>query len=252
MQHKESVRVKVYQSSDYNQFKFITGNRSLNDSKIKKIINEIDNGNDMLCYYPIQVKETENGLDILDGQHRFFISKFFQRPVFYILIKESKEMHEIARVNSNVEKWKMDDFLNCYIKACDKNYLQVQEFMQKYPLNYSVVIKLLELGHPGGEGARSNATEDFKNGTFKVNEWDAAVELVEKCKLFEASGLWTSKGFIIAIYRIQKAGLISIEDLAAAYRMRPEMLTRQAAYKQYVNNLEQIVNVGKHKRIVIL
>ena len=41
-------------------------------------------------------------------------------------------------------------------------------------------------------------------------------------------------------------------SILAAYKKRPEMLTEQANYKAYVNTLEQILNVGKQKRIVII
>ena len=39
---------------------------------------------------------------------------------------------------------------------------------------------------------------------------------------------------MIAIYRIKKAGLVTIEDLVSAYKKRPEMLAQQANYKAYV------------------
>lgn len=55
MQHKKSD-VVVYESTEYAKFKFITGNRPINDNKIKRIMKDIENGNDMLKDYPIQVR----------------------------------------------------------------------------------------------------------------------------------------------------------------------------------------------------
>lgn len=74
MTHTEAT-VKIYHTSQYSLFKMINGNRQLNEPKIKKIIAEIQSGNDMLKYYPVQVKENNGRLDILDGQHRFYICK---------------------------------------------------------------------------------------------------------------------------------------------------------------------------------
>ena len=252
LKHITSVQVDVCFSRDYKMFKFLPGNRPLNDLKIKKIIDEIDNGNDMLIYYPIQVKEDKDTLWILDGQHRFHISKFFQKSIFYIVVKEDKTMVEIAKVNSNVEKWKMDDFLNCYKSQGNENYKKLYEFLQNYPFGYSSALELMNSGNPGGEGYTRALNEDFKNGVFKVKKYNEAVELAEKCKLFSDSDLWKSRSFLIAIYRIWKAGKISIEELYVAYKKNPEALTRQVNYKGYVVAFEAIVNKKKQNRVVIL
>lgn len=252
IKHIPSAHVDICFTREYSLFKFLPGNRPLNTLKIKKIIAEIDNGNDMLMYYPIQVKEKDGVLWILDGQHRYTISKFFQRNIFYIIVKENKTMAEIAKVNSNVEKWGMDDFMNCYKSQGNLHYEKLNEFLEKYPFGYGCAITLLHNGNPGVEGYAKNLNDDFKNGLYKVKELEAAQELAEKCKLFSDSDLWKSKSFIIAIYRIWKAEKITIEALHAAYLKYPHMLTRQANYKGYVVAFEQIVNNKKQNRTVIL
>jgi len=60
--------VAVFQTDNYKNFSFIPGNRPLNELKIKKIIGEIESGNDVLMYYPIQVKVQGEKMMILDGQ----------------------------------------------------------------------------------------------------------------------------------------------------------------------------------------
>lgn len=60
MEHKKS-NVVVYQSTEYGKFKFITGNRPLNETKIKRILTDIEKGNDMLKDYPIQVRPSGGG-----------------------------------------------------------------------------------------------------------------------------------------------------------------------------------------------
>lgn len=249
--HKEAS-IKVFQTDDYSVFKMINGNRLLNERKINSIIKEIKNGNDMLCYYPIQVKPNDDRLDILDGQHRFFISKKLKRPVYYILVEEEKSMPDIAKINSNVEKWKPADFINCYIQHGNKNYELIQHIQDNYGFSLSVILLLLAYGNPGNEGSSVGISEQFKNGTFKALKYDEAVEFSNECMLFNSFANWRSRPFVISLYRIKKANLISIPDLLAAYNKRPEMLTEQANYKAYVNTLEQIVNVGKQKRIVIM
>lgn len=251
MQHTESTQ-QIYFTNEYARFRMINGNRQLNEKKIKRIIAEIQDGNDMLRYYPIQVKEKADRLDILDGQHRFYICRKLKRPVFYILVQEEKNMHDIAKINSNVEKWKPDDYINCYIHLGNKNYEAVQKFRDTYSISLSVCLILLNTGAPGSEQAHTEISESFRSGTFEVNFYDEAVGLAELCKLFDHFPHWRSRAFVIAIYRIHKASLIPIVEVVAAWKKRPEMLSQQANFKAYVNTLEQIVNVGKQKRVVII
>lgn len=251
MNHTNST-VQVYFTDEYARFKMINGNRMLNEPKIKRIIKEIKDGNDMLRYYPIQVQENKDRLDILDGQHRFFICKKLKLPVFYILVKEQKTMPDIAKINSNVSKWKTEDYINCYVQHENTYYKLLKKFMEDFGMPLSISLLLLSDGHPGVEGTAQGMTEKFQNGTFQVNHMDKAVELAEDCKLFYRFPHWRSRGFVIAIYRIKKAGLITVNELYNAFTKRPEMLTQQANYKSYINTLEQIMNVGKQKRIVII
>ena len=250
MNHIESSQ-KIFFSNEYARFKMINGNRQLNENKINKIIREIGSGNDMLRYYPIQVKKNNDRLDILDGQHRFFICKKLKRPVYYILVSEDKSMPEIAKINSNVEKWKPEDYINCYLQNGNTDYKIIQEYQDKYGFSLSVILKLLHDGNPGNE-QHNDLNEDFKMGSFRVKHLDEAQKIGDTVHLFNTFSNYRSRAFVIAIYRIEKAGLVKIEELVDAYKKRPELLTQQANYKAYVNTLEQIINFGKKNRILLI
>lgn len=245
--------VIVHETSDYSKFKFLNGNRVISERKITKIIKDIKAGNDMLRYYPIQVQSSGDTLNILDGQHRFYICKKLKRPVFYIIVLEEISMPDIAKINSNVEKWKTTDFLNCYIQHGNENYKILQKFLSEYQISLTVSLQMLALGNPGlDSGSHANLNDDFRNGIFEIKTYEAAEELAENCRSFAQFSHYHSRSFVIAIYRIKRAGLIALPDLLEAYRKRPDMLTQQASFKAYINTLEQILNVGKKQRIVII
>lgn len=204
----------------------------------------------MLRYYPIQVRENAGRLDILDGQHRFFIAKQLKRPVFYILVTEEKSMPDIAKINSNVEKWKSEDFINCYVQFGNDHYIKLQQFLDDYGFSLGIALSMLHVGTPGKEGY-NGLSDMFREGLFEVRAYDAAKALAENCKLFNSFKHWKSRAFVIAIDKIVSAGLYDIKDLLTDYKKRPDLLTEQANYKSYINTLEQMVNVGKHKRVVI-
>lgn len=249
--HKPS-HVVVFQSENYKDFIFLTGNRPINKKKCYKIIAEIKSGNDMLEYKPIEVRVIKDKLAILDGQNRFHICKTLKRPVYYILVKEEKEMHEIARVNSNVEKWTQQNFINCYITKGNQHYQTLQEFIDEFGINVGTSVNLLRSGHPGADGSSNDAKTLFESGAFEVKHLSAAKEIAKLCQQFSFFHAWRDRAFIIAIYKIQCAGLISIKDLAAACEKNIDMMEKQATYKQYIFNLEKIVNKNKQKRVVII
>jgi len=241
----------VFQSMEYSLFKMITGNRQLNETKIKKIIKDINAGIDVLKYYPIQVIEKNKRLEILDGQHRFYICKKLKRPVFYIVMKEEKKLSDIAKINSNVEKWKVKDYINCYVQQGIDDYRILQDFMEKYKISGSTSMKLLYTGTPGNEGVDSKTTEKFQRGEFRAKHVNTAIEIAEACKTFSSFEFHRERGFVIAIYRIIRANKIKIEELHERFLRNPTALTRHASFKDYIYNLEQIFNMGKQKRVVV-
>lgn len=251
MKHVQAS-TEVFFTNEHARFKMLNGNRQLNEGKINRIIREINEGNDMLRYYPIQVKENGDRLEILDGQHRFFICRKLNRPVFYILVKEEKSMADIAKINSNVEKWKNSDFIYCYSQQGNKNYEQLQAFIDDYGINIGTSSKLLQFGKPGSDGSSDSNKEEFAKGLFVCNYLAEARELANECKAFEPFEWWRDRGFIIAIHKIKEAGLVSLDELRAACKKYPELMVKQHTYKEYTYMLEQVFNTRKQKRVVIV
>jgi hypothetical protein len=254
MQHTSSTEVQIFTTSNYKLFKKIEGNRTINNRKIKKIIKEIDAGNDMLKYYPIQVQDDGTGtLNILDGQHRFAISKILLRPVFYILVKEEKSMPEIAKVNSNVEKWNKDDYINCYITAGNEDYKTLHDFIKTNGFSLGISLNMLSNGTPGNvAGAQKDLMTEFEQGTFKVKTVDYANELATIVANFNFFHHYRSRDFIIAIFRIYTAQKLPFTDLVDKVKANSNMLVQQANFKDYIYKIEQIVNIGKINRVVII
>jgi hypothetical protein len=242
----------IYFTNEHGRFKMLNGNRQLNEGKINRIIREISEGNDMLRYYPIQVKESGDRLEILDGQHRFFICRKLNRPVFYILVKEEKSMADIAKINSNVEKWKNSDFIYCYSQQGNEHYKRLQEFVDTYNINIGTSINLLQTGHPGNDGSGSNNRHEFAHGLFTCNFLKEAIELAEHCKKFQPFEYWRDRGFIIAVHKIKEAGLVSLDELLVNCKKYPELLMKQHSPKEYIYMLEQVYNSRKQKRVVII
>lgn len=252
MQHTPATAT-VFQSDDYNKFRMIKGNREIDLNKIKRILSDIERGTNLIKYCPILVVEKNNKLDIVDGQHRYMISKKLKLPVFYI-IAEELSLYDIARMNSNTEKWKAKDFINCYIELGNQHYSELKELLQKYPgLNITTGVSLLSKGkvhHNPGNKTGSTFTSDFQTGKFEVKYKAEAIAFLEKINQFNFQFKY-SRPFMQAIEKVINAGKYSIGDLIEKVNEDPSELRMHGDYKNFLVNLEQIANKRVRIRVII-
>lgn len=245
MQHVESSQ-KIYECSDYARFRMINGNRQLNASKIKKILNDIDDGTNVLKCCPVLCVENKGRLDIIDGQHRFYVSKKIHSPVYYT-ISESMTLYDIAKINSNTEKWKANDYVNCYVQLGNPNYKILQSLLDEYPLPISTAIGLLACGKIGGGGRDKSS---FERGLFEVKNENEAISLCKAVSQFTFNKKY-SRDFMRAIEMVREGNKISLEELTEKVNVNIEKLSNQSSYKDYLLNLESIYNIKKSIRSVI-
>lgn len=242
--------VHIYVTSDYSRFTAVDGNRKLNLNKIARIIDQIKSGNDILDDVPILVTKSAEKLPVLDGQHRLEICKKLKRPVHYIIRKELSILN-IAKVNTNVEKWKAEDFINAYKKAGNENYSKIEKFHKTYGIAIGLSLVMLQHGLVKNDSGYLANTGEFEQGTFEVKKWKEAVQLAELCKTFNAFPQWNTRGFIYAICRILSTGKADMDVLLKKFQDDPLRLKMQPTYKHYLINLEEIYNTGFSKRRTI-
>ena len=160
MIHTESS-IKIYHTNEYGRFRIIQGNRQLNESKINKIRSDIEDGIDFLKYCPIIVVENDGRLDIIDGQHRFYVAKQICSRVWYI-IAQATSLYEIAKVNSNTEKWKDRDFINCYVQNGNEHYATLAKFREHTGFPVTICLKLLTKGTVSSGGGTKLKEDTFR------------------------------------------------------------------------------------------
>lgn len=252
MQHTAS-KVKVFMTEKYELFENVDGNRPLNKKKIQRIIAEIQSGNDILDEVPVLVKEVKNRLQVLDGQHRVDIARQLQRPVHYILHKENMTLHNVAKVNSNVEKWTDQDFIRCYVKAGNENYKKLKKFHETYGIAVGICLVLLSKGKLVNDGSSAHESLRllFEQGLFEVKALKEAQIFAELCKGFSAFKSWNSRPFMVAMGKIIAAEKADMDILLNKFNEDPSRLLNHGNWKSYLTNLEEIYNKGNSKRRTI-
>lgn len=249
----EQAKTKVYQSKDYKTFKRIDGNRDINPRKVERIIKEIKAGNDILDEVPILVKKVNGHFEILDGQHRAEVAKRLGRAVHFIVHEEKMTLHNVAKVNSNQEKWNSMDFVNCYITTGNDNYKKIFDFHKTYKTSIGTTINLLHYGYDKttSTGATANLVQLFETGEFEVLKYKEAVQIMEICKSFEAHPAWNRRQFIYSICKLIKADKCDMDVLVKKFNQEPAALKQCFDVKQYLANLEEIYNRNNHNRRTI-
>lgn len=233
----------MYSTYDYTRFKSITGNRLLNESKIKRIIADINKGLNMLPYCPIVVDKQMN---VIDGQHRLYVARKLKKQISYV-IADALTLQQIASINSNTEKWKKKDFMHCYTVGGNQNYEQLQRFMHEYNVPLSTALVLLS-GKTTDSGA---CNKDYESGNFVVKDLSGATATMKIVERFKEAKNYHQRSFILAIARLREAGICDFNRLVEKFSKNPSALRTAGNVKEYLRNLQDIYNTGLQKQITI-
>lgn len=245
IKHVEST-VKVYFSRDYGQFKFMRGNRDLSESKIKKIMKSInEDGVDVLKYCPVLV---DQDMQILDGQHRFTVSKQLGRPVFYIMT-DKIDIRGVARINSNSSNWKTLDFLNSFCDQGKLPYLKVRELCEEYGCRPNVPAALI---HNGSMADSGSIAQVFKDGELQIRHYDHAKKILDLCSSFKSycDNPFT-RSIVSAVDQIHDNGMYDHNLMLSQLKNSGQRLPNVPDKKTMLQHMETIINWHKSKRIVI-
>ena len=240
----KASEIKV--TENYNQFRFIKGNRPIVKIKIKNLITSYDKGLNLFPYCPILVNEQNY---VIDGQHRLETCKKLEIPVYYCVVPNFS-LHQIAEINCTVTKWAMKDYLNCYIETGSPDYKTLSFFRDKYDLSVNVAIALLGNGtvrDGGGTGV-----EKFKSGQFKVVHGEKAERVMKHVMDYiDFFPKVNDRTFIIAIQMLLASKSYNHKEVVDKLRQYKSKIEPQKTYKDYIQHIEVLFNHRNSKRKII-
>ena len=243
MQHNEAS-IKIYFTRDYGMFKSILGNRDLSQRKINRLINDIEAGLDMLRYYPILVDKEMN---VIDGQHRLYVARKIKSNIWYIIC-EPVELNDIAKINSNTEKWKYKDFLNAYVVKGVEDYKILEAFIKENPIGMGNAAKLLMAGSINSGDKNLKTAMAFQRGEFKVRFFEEASSIMAVVNRFSSYHNYRTRNFITAVERMLKAGKCDVDVLVKKFEDNLDAFDRCQSSKEYMTALEHIYNYRNSTR----
>jgi len=238
--------VKIYFSNSYGDFKFLKGNRDINENKVEKIMKAIQEEDiDILKFAPIIVDEE---FRILDGQHRFYVAKKLKRPVYYVQVP-NMGVREIAKINSNSSNWKVRDYLNSYIDMGIESYQKIQDLNEKYGMTPLNLAALIHMGTLNAKGTR----ETFIDGDVRMICYDQAVTILKILEQFKPHTKQPySRRFCTAIERLLKSKLYDHQLMIKKLQLSGQQIDRLDSTKTIIAQMEEIVNFKAQKQIRLL
>ena len=168
---KTHVCTVVYETTDYEMFRFIEGNREINKTNEKNLKKNFgENGEDYIMN-PIIVNEK---MEIIDGQHRFKALKELGKPIHYIVV-EGIGCDAAQRMNQVSLRWSLLNYVK-YHSETDPNCARLYELIKIYnmekPRGKKLTVTTIYgnvLGHPASSS--NQAVKDLlTSNSFKFSE----------------------------------------------------------------------------------
>jgi hypothetical protein len=237
--------MEIQQSQQFEQFKTVNGNRNISMKKVNKIMEDVKNGLNLFPYCPVIVNPSPDGLLIIDGQHRFTACVKLDMPIYYVMA-ENIALRDIARMNSNTDKWKNSDFLQAYIKLGIKDYQTLGAFMKKYHCSYSLAVSLLMHGKVRHNGRN---IEWFRDGDFKATHIDYGTVFIQGVdELFDAYVFYRHAPLLEAVEKLNKKGLWDFDTMKRKLQENRHQMDKQTTAKNYMYLLDRIYNTRNRER----
>lgn len=229
-----SEKPTLRSTRDYSLFTISADNRQVNVEKRRHLRNNMAK-HGWLPAYPMHCIRTVKGLEVRDGQHRFFIARELGLPVWFVV---SNDKADVAEINCAQKPWNSNDYAHRFAKRGNKHYSHLLRFVEDTGIPLSVASGLLY-----GHTTNGNCGKVFKSGGFEVRD----VQYAATCaRIFSAikehapeSANRNAMAAISACVRVEK---FDAERFIHAISRRPELLKRYGTREAYLEAFERVYN----------
>ena len=166
----------IYQTTNYAQFRHLTGNRDVLErraARIKKSIADIG-----YVLSPIVVNEK---MEVIDGQGRLMALQELGMPVDYV-IAQGAGIRECIALNANTTNWTANNYVKAYAELGDTSYKYLQNLMKAYAGVFKIEQILAAAGYSGNSSTR------VIRGRIHIDDakYEQAIKILDYFKLFKA------------------------------------------------------------------
>lgn len=166
----------VHETTNYNIFKLVAGNRDVDKNHVKSLAKLMAINGNLTGEFPIVVNES---MEVMDGQHRLTALKQLNWPVYY-QVRKTLTLDQVRAINVGHRNWNWIDYARSYANLGNKNYERFLVLAQKYPLGYGALSQFAGFLDNRDILGRSQTT--FRNGglTFNAEHYKRADDLLSE------------------------------------------------------------------------
>lgn len=179
---------KILMTYDYDKFKLIRGNRTINQRTYKKLL--VSMAVEQLIT-PITVNEN---MEIIDGQHRFHAEKELGLPVYYIIVP-GYDIKQVKKSNLVSSTWKLDDYLNLHLTNENDHYQRFNQLVADSNLTLNDIIKVFSVVNGR---SLNKEREIFNAGEYDGAGYEEVCKFVDAIQDFSYFKAYNSRNFVAA------------------------------------------------------
>lgn len=255
---------KIYQTNNYAIFSFITGNREINEAKVKALVTEIRKNGLLL---PILVNEK---MQIIDGQHRFSACKILRAPVTYF-IRNKANIEMAANMNVAGSNWSLHDWINKYAEDGNDDYIYLRNWIKKcrthnVPARSAVMLAqnstTTACYYMFSDGVVRRDGKSSKEGVKKIyrvgdavtlGKWQAgdrqlAEKLLTQLVMFSEFPFYRKNSFASAFIRVSRIEEFDMQQLYRQATKRPNLFKNQTGVHGFMEMFEKTYNYGRAQK----
>lgn len=238
--------MQITKTTDYDLFKRVKGNRPVDINHIKSLMVSVAQRN-LLENIPLIVNDK---MEVIDGQHRLEVSRAMNLPVYFITVPGGS-IEDIRRLNSYSRPWSVADYLESYIDLGLKDYITLKNFAKKFGFSVSMALLILSnTGKNGHDKLHQSAMMAFKKGQFSIEDIERGNQLAKnltQLKPYLEANVFEDREFVEAL--IIAYDTVSQLELVERFQEYPGKIQKRAARRDYLRQLEDVVNAGTRRNV---
>ena len=245
--------MRIYETSNYDQFELIKENRPIDWSKIGRMRKAIKTKS-LMESYQIIVNSKEAGKEryntegkkypIIDGQHRFISCKLEGKKVYY-QVNDNINLDDIPIAANLQDSWKLQDFLHHYATAGISEYKAFNGYMHKngFPASTTLTILCGNRGRYVSSKLKAGELEITRNWTF-ANNFAAAVD-----EMGEYISFSKHARFLEAFVEVFSHDDYDHKRMMTKLEFMSGRMRRCSDMKQHLDQLEKVYNYKSRDKI---
>lgn len=233
----------VYETSNYEIFRYLDGNRKDAEIRGKALLDKIRKYGQIV---PIIVNEK---MEVIDGQARLWCCIYLGIPVKYEIVS-GVGYKECIAINTVQKNWSLADYIKSYADMGNQSYKYLLALKSQFPrFSYTLIGSIAAKRYTnGGNGEKMRNGETIvskENYEYAVNVFTYLMSIVERLPV----GGTSVTNYEIAIAVLLGLNSVDNERLYKAIQTYSFMLKPAATVRYATEMLDDIYNYCKKNKV---